>query len=538
MREWRKRDIPEKTRRPERQKAAAMDRSCSWLRQWRSPCRRPTWLAVKVVGGQAGPVPAPRHTTRRSTGGHADVPNTTWPSLRLPVIRRHPALSRLTRVQAPHFVYRHGNARTWTMVASTLRRFSAFHRLQNSGVESRFYRRIGIFRQVFATLMQDCGVHDIDMYPVLPTSGISISSISVPAHLKLHTGSGSDMAHPYSPYRAEWEVEVRRSAEVPVGTKKLCEVGTSLPGVGNKAPVIIAAAVKDPALSCFTHSQNDVDCSASSCVVSRTWSCASLRFIHLRTSLPMWMSGNWRDWLRRTLYSTSLSGRWSWSQRDRGEHPGVLSARSKAESFENTAFLQEKAQCVLWFHEKQSPVIVQRKFQLEYGRPPPDKRSIVSRYTKFKETGTVFDHPRTGWPSANEAHVEVVQETFSPSPSKSTRRECRELGIPRSRVQKILHKRLKYHAYKVQILHALHKDDSPRRGALQMKFCNGSIPIMRTSNVCVFPTRLPSTSVASYLEMLELYVMPQLHDLQPVVTLQQEWRLIVREFLDETFPGL
>ena len=56
----------------------------------------------------------------------------------------------------------------------------------------------------------------------------------------------------------------------------------------------------------------------------------------------------------------------------------------------------EKAQCVLWYHETNSPITVQRNFRRLYGGSPPDVKSIKSWYQKFKETGSVDDLKGTG----------------------------------------------------------------------------------------------------------------------------------------------
>jgi len=63
------------------------------------------------------------------------------------------------------------------------------------------------------------------------------------------------------------------------------------------------------------------------------------------------------------------------------------------------ASMEEKAQCVLWYQETKSPVSVQRKFINEYGRPPPDVKSIKASYSKFVETGSVGDLNRSGRPN-------------------------------------------------------------------------------------------------------------------------------------------
>ncbi|PSN52229.1 hypothetical protein C0J52_12759 [Blattella germanica] len=57
----------------------------------------------------------------------------------------------------------------------------------------------------------------------------------------------------------------------------------------------------------------------------------------------------------------------------------------------------------------------------------------------------------------------MVRTAFQRSPQKTTHRASRETGIPQSTIVKILHKRLHFHAYKVQILQALMPEDRPRR---------------------------------------------------------------------------
>ena len=57
-----------------------------------------------------------------------------------------------------------------------------------------------------------------------------------------------------------------------------------------------------------------------------------------------------------------------------------------------------------------------------------------------------------GRPSVSEADVSAIQETFTRSPSKSVCRASLQLGIPKSTVHKVLHKRLKLTAYILQIV--------------------------------------------------------------------------------------
>jgi len=123
--------------------------------------------------------------------------------------------------------------------------------------------------------------------------------------------------------------------------------------------------------------------------------------------------------------------------------------------------MKEKAQCVLWYHETKSPVSVQQKFRNEYGRPSPDVKSIKAWYSKFVETGSVGDLDRSDRPSVSDETVDAVCEAFQRSSSKSTRHASNELRVPQNTVVKILHKRIKLYAYKVQIVQSLQPHDGP-----------------------------------------------------------------------------
>ena len=61
---------------------------------------------------------------------------------------------------------------------------------------------------------------------------------------------------------------------------------------------------------------------------------------------------------------------------------------------------------------------------------------------KFKRTGNVADAKRSGRPSTSDETMARIDEAITRSPSASTRRLSRELGIPQSTVWKTLHYRL------------------------------------------------------------------------------------------------
>lgn len=255
---------------------------------------------------------------------------------------------------------------------------------------------------------------------------------------------------------------------------------------------------------------------------------------------------------------------------------------------------QEKAQCTSWFIETKSDTQTQRKFKIKYGRHPPSRVTIRAWHQKFMETGEVSDKHRAGRPRISEENVLRVKNAFQRSSTKSIRTAARELQLPRSTVHKVLHKRLGFHAYKMQLLHALEPNDKPRRKAfanLMLKeissdetFLNricfsdeatfhvsgklnthnsriwGSenphvtIELHRNSpkvnvwcgimcNRIIGPYFFKENSITSnsYLALLVDYVAPQLGVLQPSIIFQQDgapphWGLRVREFLNRTFP--
>jgi hypothetical protein len=69
------------------------------------------------------------------------------------------------------------------------------------------------------------------------------------------------------------------------------------------------------------------------------------------------------------------------------------------------ASVQEKAQCVLWLAETESPVTVQRTFRAQYGKNPPDVKLIKSRKAKFLETGSIHKGQSSGRPSVSDPQI-------------------------------------------------------------------------------------------------------------------------------------
>jgi transposase len=126
------------------------------------------------------------------------------------------------------------------------------------------------------------------------------------------------------------------------------------------------------------------------------------------------------------------------------------------------ASVQEKAQVVLWFAETKSVTKAQRMFRLQYKKAAPHRNTILQWMNAFRETGSV-QKLHGGGRRVTEEQLEQVRESFTRSPRKSLRRGARELQIPCSTLQRILRKRLRLYAYKVQLLHEIKANDKPLR---------------------------------------------------------------------------
>lgn len=124
--------------------------------------------------------------------------------------------------------------------------------------------------------------------------------------------------------------------------------------------------------------------------------------------------------------------------------------------------MQEKAQAVLWYAEFKSIITVQRQFRRVFQKNAPDPKTIKEWTATFLATGSVQKR-HGGGRRVSEERVEDVRTAFTRSPRKSTRRASRELQMPRTTLQRVLHKRLRLYAYKVQILHEIKPQDRPQR---------------------------------------------------------------------------
>ena len=111
---------------------------------------------------------------------------------------------------------------------------------------------------------------------------------------------------------------------------------------------------------------------------------------------------------------------------------------------------------------------VRRMWQNEFHVPAPSHQTIYHMRDKFETTGSVANAPKSGRPctTLTQENEMKVALTFINSPKKSTRWASRELGIPRTSLQHLMH-RLHLKPYCPRHLHGLLKDDPDRR----LQFC-------------------------------------------------------------------
>ncbi|GBN85451.1 hypothetical protein AVEN_67197-1 [Araneus ventricosus] len=188
--------------------------------------------------------------------------------------------------------------------------------------------------------------------------------------------------------------------------------------------------------------------------------------------------------------------------------------------------------------------------------------TVVPLFVQATQAGSVL---RSGRPSVSET-VELVGQSFQRSPTKSTRQASCELQIPQTSLLRILHKRLRLHAYKVQIVQDLQPNDCPRRAEFAIEILNRIdvenaylnricfsdestfhvSGMVNRHNVRIWGSENPHVSAQLQRDSPKVNVWcglmhNKLEEFQPWTMFQQDgappyWGSLVRDFLDKTFP--
>ena len=94
-------------------------------------------------------------------------------------------------------------------------------------------------------------------------------------------------------------------------------------------------------------------------------------------------------------------------------------------------------------------------FVRKFRKSCPIRLAMKNLVNKFQRTGSVADEERPGRLAVPPDTVQNVQSAIIRSPSASTRRLSRELGIPETTVWRALHQKLHKRAYHIQVVHNL-----------------------------------------------------------------------------------
>ncbi|GBP12628.1 hypothetical protein EVAR_10284_1 [Eumeta japonica] len=130
----------------------------------------------------------------------------------------------------------------------------------------------------------------------------------------------------------------------------------------------------------------------------------------------------------------------------------------------------DRALCVREFYKNgNSATAARRKFcSIRYIRhlnDAPSPRLIRKWVEKFEETGSTQEKPKSGRQRSSRTveNVDSVTQSVRDNPDLSIRKRAVALNVHRSSLFRILHKDLKLHPYKIQLVQELKPQDAGRR---------------------------------------------------------------------------
>lgn len=135
---------------------------------------------------------------------------------------------------------------------------------------------------------------------------------------------------------------------------------------------------------------------------------------------------------------------------------------------------------VLLMAKFESPVIVKRKLQAEFGKNAPGETCITVTYERFCETGSVEDRERSGRPSKiTEEKVNEVHDALENEPQSSVRTVATACSIPKTTAHRIMAEYLLMKPFKVQFVQQLYEEDLQDR----IEMCKTLVPMLQDINI-------------------------------------------------------
>ena len=126
--------------------------------------------------------------------------------------------------------------------------------------------------------------------------------------------------------------------------------------------------------------------------------------------------------------------------------------------------LELRIKIVLLMAKLESPTQVQRHLQSENLSDVPSRHTILDIFNKFKETGSVKDHERTGIPSivTDEAKDEINQ-VIQNNPANCVRNIAQEFNVSKSVVHLTMRDILGDNSYHMRLVQELYDEDKDLR---------------------------------------------------------------------------
>ena len=139
-----------------------------------------------------------------------------------------------------------------------------------------------------------------------------------------------------------------------------------------------------------------------------------------------------------------------------------------------------RIQIVLLMAKYESPAVVRRKLQVEFGKNTPSEGCITVTFQRFCETGTVEDKERSGRPSKiTEEKIEEVQGFLENQPQSSVRTVATACSIPRTTIHRIMREHLSLKPYKMHFVQQLYDEDLQDR----VDMCETVIPMLEDKDM-------------------------------------------------------
>ncbi len=135
---------------------------------------------------------------------------------------------------------------------------------------------------------------------------------------------------------------------------------------------------------------------------------------------------------------------------------------------------------VLLMAKFESPAVVRRKLQVDFGEDTPTEACIKRTFERFRETGTVEDRERSGRPpKITEEKINEVRDFIQNEPQSSVRAVATDCSVSRGTAHRIMRDYLGLKPYKAQFVQQLYEEDTQDR----VDMCKTLIPMLQDKSI-------------------------------------------------------